>query len=418
MNEAESLINDVISSLKGISGTGDILAALSKLSPDTPLTLEPGDYTSGDANTAAPIGYDLWYLWTHDNFLEHYHTEETTDYEPYLGESLEFLQRLPGLKPLRTVKNLSQLVATTVTNPFVVFGQRTEWINNGIYWVNTIAFELWNTDAGMQYGSDGTGPDFKPNDYAGYLTFPMGQLGVMEVISLMQETKLSGYRHDGASLTEPAEVRDEYLPLAYGDPADSMFPPPVHVGMNYCYGNHLIESGYVTKDPGVELFASPLSKYRGEVKPKKWFRFWITKTSTFPVPGEFIGILCKPMVAPPHIWWFQESTPLLYAGNWIETGNLTSGVVVSVTLEADRPSGSIGDEYEVRIQGCTVTVHATDFFIYKEGDRVAVVKMDTIAEARTTSFTWNDQATMKDTDKETTKSNYVLAPFVFYKPAA
>lgn len=412
-------INGLINSLKGISGTGGLLNEVSQALKDANLTMEPGDFASKDIKVAAPIGYDVWYLWAHDNFMAHYYTDQDPnhkDYTEYMNDCMDFLAKIPRLKPLRVLRNVSQILGTTVNNPFEVFGERTEWTNNGIYWINTLAFELWLMDQGMQFASDGP-KGYAPNDYVGYISFPVGQLGVMEVISLLQETKLASDAEDGKiTMTDEA--------IAVNPP--EIFPPRSdasgynHSGQNYCYGTHLIEGAYLVPDAVIrdmEPMASPMAGYAEDVKPKKWMRYWIHKSSKLPVPGEFIGVLCKPVATPPHVWWFQESSPFIYAGNWVETGNLTSGEVITVTLEADRTDGGVGDEYEVLIQGCLVTVYASDFFRYEVGDRVAIIKVDSTAAAQTQSFTWLAQPTLKETDEGTIKTNYIIIPATFYRAA-
>jgi len=406
-------IEKIINSLKGLSGTGNVLGQFVELYKDGTLTLEPGDFTSKDGAMAAPIGYDLWYLWTHDNFLLHYYIDSEGkptidgkhyDYSPYLLENLCFL--LPGLKPLKTLADLEQLAISERRDVFDRVLQ-VEWANNGIYWINTMAFELWLTGLGAQYASDGP-ESYVPNDYVGYLTFPIGQLGVMEVVSLIQETLISGYKFQGTYVKTPAEIKDDEKPTIK-TPAE-IFPGMEGAGENKCCGKHLIESAYLvpeTPTPSakrdVELFSKDMEKYPEKVQPKMWMRYWIHKESTVPVPGEFIGILCKPVACPPHVWWFQESSPFLYAGNWMEIGNLTSGVVTAVTLEADRTDGKIGNQYKVKIQGCEVTIEASDFLVYSVGDRVAVVKVASINAAADKSFTWLDQPILKATDKGTEK---------------
>jgi hypothetical protein len=433
-------IEDIINSLKGISGSANVLAETVKLLKDTNLTLEPGDFARSNmpAPMAAPIAYDLWYLFAHDNFMAHYYVEvdqDHKDYQPYLDDCFDFLKLLPGLKPVRVLRNLEQFVGEQIEYQPFWEDLRLQWTNNGIYWVNTAAFELWLKDKGMQYASDGP-KDFKPNDYVGYLSFPIGQLGAMEVISLIQETKIAGYTFAGGespSLSgyepkEPVVLEDKDKPSLQSTP--EMFPDMKDsngnalAGQNYCYGKHLIESAYLVpltnagEEPAVsrdvELFSSPMEKYAEDVKPKFWMRYWIHKDSTLPVPGEFVGILCRPVACPPHVWWFQESSPFLYAGNWMETGNLTSGEVIEVTKEADRPAGSIGDEYKVLIQGCMVTIYPTDFFSYEVGERVAILKLDSTATKADKSFTWLDQVTFKDTDENTVKEKYIIVPVTFY----
>lgn len=414
--------DNFVNSQKGISGTGNILAEFSKLLKDQTITVEAGDVAGPDKNSAVPVGADLWYLFNHDNFLARYYTEPDPDYQdyaPYLADKMDFLPA--GLKPVKVLKDLAQLIPEIITNVFAVFDSRTEWDNNGMYWVNTIVFELCGHDIGVKYPSDGP-RNFVPNNYVGYFAFPIGQLGVMEVISMIQETKLNGYAHEGISVHVADELKFTETPVPS---SREMFPPDDNAGKNYCYGKHLIENSYyvpieATSEPAssrdVELFAKQGEKGQADytdVLPKKWLRFWLNKDSKL-VPGEFVGILVKPLAIPPHVWWFQESTPLLYAGNWVETSTLTSGVVISVILEADRPSG-YGDEYKVNIQGVPVTIYASDFLRYSVGDRVAIVKIDSINEWQMDSFTWKEQIAMKETDKDTIKTNYVIIPAVFYR---
>ena len=452
-------LNKLLNSLKGISGTGNTLSQVMKLRDDFIGTMEPGDYANNRSKkaTAAPIAYDLWYLFGHDNFLSHYYVDddgESTlagsyfDFTDYIAENMQFLQYLPGLKPMKIMRGMEQLVGYAETDLYG-FYERTAWANNGVYWINTIAFELWTKDIGMQYASDGPTKDFKINDYVGYISFPVGQLGVMEVISLMTETGISGYQfastEEGVDFwVKPSvslEAKD--TPIAISSP--EIFPPAkddngnMLANQGYCYGRHLIEKGYLVSETPVpsqnqhnsegstpyapvakndlELIASPMVAYMTDVKPKKWMRYWIHKDSVWPVPGEFIGILCRPVTVPPHVWWFQESIPLLYAGNWMETGNLTSGVVTSVTLEEDREDEGIGNEYKVKIQGCEVTIYSSDFFLYTVGDRVAILKVDSAAAKQEKSFTWNDQLTLAfdQTDKGMIITNYIIIPATFYK---
>lgn len=419
----------IISSMKGIAGSGNVLSHVVSRFENIVATMDPGDYVAKDTASAAPVATDLWYLWYHDNVLQKFYSEDTSadfrhyDYSAYLSDNLSFLNRLEGLKPLKVLTDLSQL-STDVSQD--VFGKlySAEYQNNGIYWINTMAFELWNNGVNVQYGSDGP-KDFKPNDYVGYLTFPVGQLGVMEVISLLQETVLSGYQFaavdsDGIHLPKPApEIKDDEKPAVQFVP--EIFPDAKNSngnqlsGMNYCYGLHLIEDAYRNVQPrDLELFSAHPEPYE-DVKPKFWMRYWIHKQSTLPVPGEFVGILARPVATPPHVWWFQESSPFLYAGNWMETGNLTSGVIVSVTLAANRTDGGIGDEYQVKIQGCTVTVYSTDFLSYSAGDRVAILKVDSTTTAQTKSFTWDNQDSFLQSEKNTVIADYVIVPFTFYK---
>ena len=467
MSDKEQIAK-IISSMKGLAGSGNVLSYLVDKIDGLVATMEPGDFadSQGGNVSAVPIASDLWYLFYHDNLLKKYYIDETDadfnhfKYAPYLAANLSFLNALTGIKPLKALADLSQLEVEEGFGSIIP----NEYTNNGIYWINTMAFEFWSEGKSMRYASDGPAR-FKTepqsiNDYIGYLAFPIGQLGVMEVVSLLQETALSGYKftavdNSGFYWEKAAPtLTDEEKPSLQDTP--QMFPDGMNTsgnllaGQNYCFGRHLIEGAYLvptvptpsqnvtnsrgtiayapTPSQDVELFASKLfadnaDAYPEDVAPKFWMRYWIHKDSTLPVPGEFIGILCRPVVLPPHVWWFQESSPFLYAGNWMETGNLTSGVITAVKLEAARTDGGTGNEYTVKVQGCSVIVYPTDFYDYKVGDRVAILKKDStvapITEAQIEesqkSFTWLKQTHLKKADEAVKKSNYLIFPASFYK---
>lgn len=416
--------------MKGLAGSGNILSEVVSRVGDVVLSMDPGDFVQGNGNVtmAAPVASDLWYLFYHDNLLKKYYVDDKGadfqhyDYSEYLEEAMSFLEPLTGIMPLKVLTDLDKQLEIGISRS--VFGKlySAQYESNGIYWINTMAFELWKEGQGTQYASDG--PDgYIPGDYAGYISFPVGQLGVMEVISILQETALSGYPFaavDSNPLYLPKaapNITDEEKPSLQGTP--EIFPDMKDssgnaiAGQNYCFGRHIVESAYIIKDR-CEYPASKLTQYEA-VEPKKWMRYWIKGTDTFPVPGEFIGILTRPVSCPPHVWWFQESSPFLYAGNWMETNHFTSGVVTAVTLEADRTDGGTGNEYTVKVQGCSVIAQPTDFYDYKVGDRVAILKLDSTASQADKSFTWLDQTHLKEADEGAEKTNYLLVPCTFYK---
>ena len=411
-----------LASMKGLSGSGNILSYLVEKIEGLVATMEPGDFVRSKTGSvsAVPVAADVWYLHYHENLLQGYFSPGPDflhyNYSDYLESNFDFLSRLTGLKPLKVLTDLEALEIEEGFGSIIP----SQYENNGMYWVNTLAFELWNTGIGMRYASNGP-VNFIPNDYAGYIAFPVGQLGVMEVISILQETALSGYQFsavDGNPLYLPKaapEITDEEKPSLQSTP--EMFPDMKDsngnkiADQNYSFGRHIVESAYVIKDK-CEYPASNMTAYT-DVAPKKWMRYWVHKNDTMPVPGEFIGILTRPVSCPPHVWWFQESSPFLYAGNWVETNQLTSGIITAITTEEDRTDGGIGCLYTVKVQGCTIQVEATDFFEYHVGDRVAIIKTD--REKATESFAWHDQARLKETDEGTKKANLLIAPFTFYK---
>ena len=445
MSEQSEQIARALASMKGLAGSGNVLSKLVSDISDIVMTMEPGDFvnTASGQKSAAPVATDLWYLFYHDNFLKKYYADQSGDfkhfkYAPYISTNLSFLSSLTGLKPLKIFSDLNDLVVEEGFGEII----KPQYANNGMYWINTIAFEIWGNGISIQYASDGP-KGFNPNDYVGYISFPIGQLGVMEVISILQETTLTGNQFaavEGLAAYWPkkvADLKDSDKPSLQSTP--EMFPDAkdskgnILSNQNYCYGRHLVENGYVvpvapvasqnsqnsdhtgaygpTPIRDVELFSKKMEKYSEDVKPELWMRYWIHKDSTFPVPGEFIGILCRPVATPPHVWWFQESSPFLYAGNWMETGNLTSGIVTARATSTEWPTYI----YKVKVQGVEVWCYTTDFYEYGQGDRVALVKLDTTVAKADKSFAWLDQQHLKVADAGTVKINLCIIPANFYK---
>jgi len=419
-------IKVLINSLKGISGSGNVLAKSLENAANFLRTLEPGDLAGGDTYfSAAPIAYDLWYLWCHKNMLEQYFPGidgNHYDYSKYLSENMSFLDKMTGLKPVKTIRDPEKHLSSK--EYFSVYNMRdmVDWYNNGVYWINSIAFELWKEGQNIQHDSDGP-KDFTKSEYCGYLAFPIGQLGVMEVIALIHETDLIGYKWGGKSVkgeldgyTETDKPTIQTPPLMFPDMVNSSGHQLA--GMNYCYGKHILESAYLVPESekmNVENLAEdfPNGAYE-DVKPKKWMRYWMKQENTFPVPGEFVGILVRPVACPPHVWWFQESSPFLYAGNWVETYCLTSGIVIEVKLEEDRTDEKTGNQYKIKVQGCEIIVEATDFLLYSVGDRVSVLKLGKIEIEQEKSYLWNDLETFVEADKGTEQPYYVIFPGTFY----
>jgi hypothetical protein len=412
---AESLIN----SLKGVQGTGRLLGVLAQFVKDTSTasTLEPGDIVlSGrhPVSMSAPLAYDLWYLWNAVNLV--HHINPGTDSEVYVDENLKFLKdKLMGLKPMKAL-TLDTLKSYAVeTGQLAPSGSKTfrvikdNWANEGAYFIQVLAYELCQRGTVIQFDSDGP-KNFERDNYVGYAAFPAGQLGIMEVISYFQESE-----------TDPADytLEDTEKPVIIPEP--SIFPPMEFAGENRSLGAYIIESSYlvpINQVDRVEIMSTgwiPPTEYTQDVAPKTWTRIWIKRTDTFPVPGELLAILCKPLACPPHTWWMQESTPFLYAGNWMETQNLTSGIITMVTLETARTDHGIGDEYWVRINGTEIIAYASDFKRYEVNDRVAILKRWTTSSKTNKSFTWINQRNGTHPVKNQVSLEFVILPITFYK---
>lgn len=445
-----------LESMKGLSGSGTVLSETIKKIADYVGTMEPGDLIAGTNVSAVPIAYDAWYLFYHQNMMKKYYIDVAGadfnhyKYDTYLSQNLSFMDYLTGLKPLKVLPDIKQQLTVSpgaISELDLEVIIPSQYKNNGIYWINTIFFELKSKDLSIQFSSEGSkGYKSNPNNYIGYLALPIGQLGVMEVISLVQETELSGYAFAVVDSLDTYHKKEAPPSLADKDkpslqPTPEMFPDAKNAngnilsGQNYCYGRKLIEDAY--NKPGacvksqniinsegttayapvaeldVELWAKNIKDYGEEIKPKLWMRYWIHKDSTLPVPGEFLGVLARPSATPPHVWWFQESSPFLYAGNWVETPYLTSGVITAVVPEESRTDGGTGTLYTVKVQGCSIKVNASDYLSYAVGDRVAILKTDSAKQTKT--YCSQNQMFFKNSDKDKVFTNYIIIPFTFYK---
>ena len=130
---------------------------------------------------------------------------------------------------------------------------------------------------------------------------------------------------------------------------------------------------------------------------KWWSRVNIGVDDTFPIPGEFVGLGVRMM--PGEFSDKQQSSPFVYAGNWIDYVYYSSGKVVSVE-EGEIPYVTV----EWRSQ--TIRLKATDYAKYSVGDRVTIIKD---IETDKGTQTWEDEDTeTPDSDK------WVIAPIMFY----
>jgi hypothetical protein len=392
-------VEKLIAALKGIDPDSPVLQGFARLAEKRKaqftLIMSPGDIVTNDRVMAAPVAPDLWYLFNHVNMLT---WGDDTPADSFMSERLSFFEdsnKLQGIKTLKGIVSKDQVIGKKQW-----FTEKLEWVNEAKDWVQLIAFELRFKNQAFQYSTEVKMPD-PPEDVVGYIMVPVGGPGVMEVITLVQESIIEA---PGFSL--PGEEVPRSLKNGTIDPLTNLFPPgnkPVPWIPNACYGRRLIEkTGVIPEKEQRNVFvesrykttysditsraiapsfvenkfangtiintkielpmekiygkgvtedgtydplrpALPLSsyippketetgfEYGGGWVGKNWLRVWITRTDKWPVPGEFIGILVKPCPVPPHVWWFQRSSPILYAGNWMDTLDLTSGVVVERT---------------------------------------------------------------------------------------
>lgn len=428
MANRDSFLKARINYRKGISGSGELLGHRFEKEGRPILFLEPGDIIVKDRveeevlkQFRSPIAYDLWYLKHFVNMLSGDSVGSDSISEEYLNDQLSFCSdKLGGIKPLLFLRDMDSL--TKNEYDYWVSQGAERWNVEGEYFINLLAYENWHPKIAAQ--CDSNGPEvkygFKREDSVGYLAFPVGQLGVMEVISILKQTALE---------EEDFELREEETPITESD-SGFLFPPADrYTGKNKCYGEHFINSGYIipedngspdqpNKRLNIEYLKTtwiPPSLY-ADIRPQYWMRYWINKEEKFPVPGEFIGILVKPLALPPHVWWFQKTSPYLHSGNWIETNSLTSGIVMSITKEADRTDSGVGDQYKVRVQGWDILIETSDFLEYEVGDRVGVLKLPSVKEESVeTSFIWSDMPVLEAKDKDEKNDDYIILPIEFYK---
>jgi hypothetical protein len=135
-------------------------------------TLEPGDFIrAGDQDyenisLGLPIAYDIWYLYTFESILPE--TKDESEEWVNDGRLKDFFDSLEGMKPLRGMQSFNSISEYKSNAPYIIKGMRSE-------------SRLLNQT--FQYQSDS---EFAA--YPAYLAFPIGPLGVMEILSIIRET--------------------------------------------------------------------------------------------------------------------------------------------------------------------------------------------------------------------------------------
>jgi hypothetical protein len=269
------------------------------------------------------------------------------------------------------------------------------WTNSAPYMIKEMRYETILNGKSFKYYSQGM-----PIDSVGYLAFPIGQLGVMEIVSLIGES----VTEDDSFSTNAQDAIVEGKEMM----------PPVHNNRGHCAGEHLIEDGYLIQDK-VEYLADDFEDQES-IEPHRWLRYWIHKDDTFPVPGEFVTLLAKPELLPElfHVWWFQETYPFLYSGQYWENEYYTSGIVQEI-IEPGDESEEETNIYKIWIRGFEMWLRPTDFYLYEVDERVAIVKetLDLID-----NMDWTLIESDKDNDsssKDNPDEDWYIAPISFYE---
>jgi hypothetical protein len=154
----------------------------------------------------------------------------------------------------------------------------------------------------------------------------------------------------------------------------------------------------------VQLYREGVFK-EGNPEPEpeviRWTRVFLHDSLTWPTPGEFLGLAYRPM---PYLPWFsQDTSPVLYSGNWWETLFYSSGVVQSIIEEGGAGGiGDVGATYTILVKGETVQAKSSDFAVYAVGDRVALMKQ---YDSSAKSMTWKDLGAF---------DSWIILPVTFY----
>lgn len=317
-----------------------------------------------------PVEVDVWYL-VHANSLLPIDKPERTQ------RMLEILDNLlvycGNVKPLKTLRGIEDL-----STEMDAYNLRDYFVSTGPYMIKEARFETWLKDGNTIYPSQGPNKmnqvglnrtEGEGDLYAGHLAIPVGPLGVMEVLSLVSESMIGredGYFMDGVDLSVPAgwQVNTDKV-------FDGLLSPLTDL-RDECIGVHLVERGYYMCNPDLEYPSVPFEKFPNEL-PHRWMRYYLRTDARWPLPGEMVGILAKSL--PYHAWWFQETCPFFYAGNWVETNYYTSGVVEEILPP---PTGGYGNTYKVKVRGVDVFLRPTDFYDYQVGERVAIIRTNDV----------------------------------------
>lgn len=206
------------------------------------LTVDPGDMVrigkgkTPDIILAAPVAFDVWYLWKTVNFLP----DGKTESENYVNGRLSFLaDNMGGIKPLRVPVNRSDIRHYEQT-----YWTKGYFENDAPYYIHLMIYEVRRQDQEFVKGEN------EPfGDHHAYLAFEVGQMGVMRVISIFGESDT-----DGVSLSGPSE-------------GGGMFPPTDDMN-NDCFGVHLIENGWDKVADRAEYSADIVN-----IRPHYWMRY-------------------------------------------------------------------------------------------------------------------------------------------------
>lgn len=385
-------------------------------------------------HAANPIAYDIWYLYyggnvllnsrhpdyaedewieeqiggqggiTDDNYMyDYFHTTDPSDtlkplLQPMQDENVDISG---GLRGFSSVWGMNP---TMVANDSIKDGWRytikearfevVEWKTKSPYWPMAVGpYDSTTHPPEHLYGPKERASH---EPYCGYIAFPVGQLGVMWKISVLTHSTVTesssgiGPYSTMAQSTSTRPSGTVVHPVDYTTTIEQggEMLPPFTMATSEVPGELIIDKGWrIADNTMVEFPAEPFEDV-DNWKLHYWLRYWIKRDNTEIIPGEFVGLICKPW--PLHCWFYQQSSPFVYAGNWVETEFYTSGIVKEVLVawtddEEPMPSDGYydpdeqvstanGNHYRVWVKGEEMIVESSDWKEYEVGERVGLLK--------------------------------------------
>lgn len=392
------------------------------------LVMDVGDFVSVgpeggyDVGISLPVASDIWYLAIGASILPFRGDSYQENAAKILGFLEKYLARLDNIKPMKSLQSYEDI------NTYMNWSTFTKvWESDRVPRViRETRFETWMFNQYTEFPSKGPKEPVVASGelYSGLLSFPVGPLGVMEVTSIFSES-MDDMLKDGIPFSADGAVTIENpdgWKCVTDRPLQGLMSPMTDM-KSICPGVHLVEKGYLVTRRDTEYPAEPFKGY-DKILPFHSMRYYLRRDAKWPLPGEFIGLLAKPW--PTHVWWFQETSPFLYAGNWFETNYYTSGVVTEVLQP---PTGSIVLACKCVVRGVEICIAASDFYEYAVGDRVTILRindLDRSLDNTKGNFKWKDMEDLiawEKKVKETSSNlpyivnpNMMILPMSFYKP--
>ena len=387
--------------------------------------IRTGPETGYDIKLSLPVASDIWYLTVGESILPFRGENYQENAEKILGFLEKYLARLDNIKPLTSIQSYKDIHAY-----FSAYEMRTAFdSDHASPVIREMRFETWMLNRSTEFPSKGPKASIEEGVkskseaslgqlYSGLLSFPVGPLGVMEVLSVFSES-MDDMLTNEVPFTPDGTVRienPEGWKCVTDQPLDGLMSPMTDIKGD-CPGVNLVNKGYLIESRDAEYPAEPFAGY-DKILPFHSFRYYLRRDAKWPLPGEFIGLLAKPW--PAHVWWFQKTSPLLYSGNWFETNYYTSGVVKEILPS---PEGSSGLAYRCVVRGVDVCIAGSDFYEYSVGDRVSILRindLDRFLDQTKGNFKWKeiDDLIAREKMEREIPSNapYVLNPYMMIVP--